>query len=663
MKTKNQFIMGLLFLTLIVVVSSQVSSIQLPAGWWNMTTNMSLASNFNLTDDFNSTTGNLSVVTGGFLTILNSSINFTIGSITSNTGAAILVVNQSTISGTNNNVNNRLLINRNLNITIIHSFLRNLRLNELQGNGATNEFFVMVNSSLLDSDRLQSNNWAFVNITSSRFVNITTPLVGMIRIRSRINSYSITNNLFENGSGLGLEIFLGADNGLILNNTIRNTASHGVDNTDTNYTRVINNNIINVGGYGIDFHSQGSHAYSSGNTIVNATNGMIYSMGDGGTGCSFNLTSENNRIFNLTTSAQGMAFNTVINGTSSNDYIEGSGIGTSRGFSISTNVTNIRILNGTVSNILGTALVIQVISRDIYVENLTVSNAIETFNFRESNNVTIVNSLINSNQNHNGSVLAAPASTNYTFSNVMGHYFNWTSAQSLNFTLSQTYASFITVANVRNNISINNLNDALVYNVQTGQVYSNSEIANADGSVIILNLGNNNRSYVLKDFNVTEGISRLFTPISFTSSNPTTKIIASSLSQPVNSTVIFNVEECGAINKISVNGIQYGFGSYNCSSSIVTMQSVQLNPGNNEIKINAADADCLSSMAGYQKIGTLLGLVILIAMVGLAITILYFSPAEFTNENHGGVAVVSSIIIVAMIYVVGLMILPVFCSV
>lgn len=69
-----------------------------------------------------------------------------------------------------------------------------------------------------------------------------------------------------------------------------------------------------------------------------------------------------------------------------------------------------------------------------------------------------------------------------------------------------------------------------------------SDISNCNGNINIT-LTPNNYSYILDNFNLTEGVTRQFSPLSISGSS-TSKTITSQLSQAINATVVVNVGKC-----------------------------------------------------------------------------------------------------------------------
>lgn len=98
----------------------------------------------------------------------------------------------------------------------------------------------------------------------------------------------------------------------------------------------------------------------------------------------------------------------------------------------------------------------------------------------------------------------------------------------------------------------------------------------------------NNYTYFLDNFNLTEGISRQYSPLWFSQSTLSEKRIASNLTDTINATVVFDIDPqlgCSAISKIEVNGTTTGYyrnyGSisgtgFNCSLNTIQLSGMQI---------------------------------------------------------------------------------------
>lgn len=102
--------------------------------------------------------------------------------------------------------------------------------------------------------------------------------------------------------------------------------------------------------------------------------------------------------------------------------------------------------------------------------------------------------------------------------------------------------------------------EIVLYNLSNALIY----FSNNTGYVASINntftLFPYNYSYVLDNFNITEGISRDYSPIIFSSSSSTSKVLSSNLSSSINATVVINVNNCNQANtQIRQDGVSQAF--------------------------------------------------------------------------------------------------------
>jgi|GEM_PF-5328340 len=128
-------------------------------------------------------------------------------------------------------------------------------------------------------------------------------------------------------------------------------------------------------------------------------------------------------------------------------------------------------------------------------------------------------------------------------------------------------------------VRLYNLTDTLIY-FQNGSVVC-SNISACMGNVnYTLNAGN--YTYVLDNFNLTEGETRDNSPVSFISSSTTQKDINSTLNSSINMTVVASVSSCD-ISSVSLDGAN---PSYSCENSKITINITQIDAGNNILSIS-----------------------------------------------------------------------------
>jgi len=344
------------------------------------------------------------------------------------------------------------------------------------------------------------------------------------------------NNSYSYNNALGLQIenvsFANFTNLVIVNSSLMGFASAGdtynltIDNVNVTGARsqhcfqlkrtgdsvIRNSYAIDCYWYGIDFFNVSSNDLAENNVIINASNGLIFSMEL----VAFNLTSRNNRIYNITSNAvgdgYGLAFNDVVDGFSYNDYIHNAN---KRGLSIVADNVNIYVENITLDENQESSIHIGANSTNVFITDATITNANTSFFLASSRNITIVNSIINSNDNHFGRIFKNTNDTNFT--NVLGWNFYIDTATNLNFNLTNNYSYF------------DNKNDSLTTKIQMSQltnalIYTSngstpcSDIPNCNGNINIT-LGPNNYSFIVENYNITEGTTRENSPMFITSTS------------------------------------------------------------------------------------------------------------------------------------------------
>lgn len=156
------------------------------------------------------------------------------------------------------------------------------------------------------------------------------------------------------------------------------------------------------------------------------------------------------------------------------------------------------------------------------------------------------------------------------------------------------------------NINTSSNQVAQIFNLSNSLIYfSNSSVAcsninSCDGNINIT-LTPNNYSYVLDNFNVTEGVSRQFSPISLSGSS-TSKTITSTLSQNINATVVVNVAQC-------TFGAKYKGTSINrdsCDNNVATFSLMEIPSGSSELTLSYVDINCSSNTSASVTIILLL---------------------------------------------------------
>lgn len=179
-------------------------------------------------------------------------------------------------------------------------------------------------------------------------------------------------------------------------------------------------------------------------------------------------------------------------------------------------------------------------------------------------------------------------------------------------------------------IAIYNLTNVLIYNTN-GTVLGSTTISANDGNINIT-LAPNNASYVLNNFNVTEGVTRANSPSTFSVSTFTSKHITNTLAEPITVPVIFNVYDCNTVGNIrytSDDGSQtslYQRGDYTCNNNQVTLTlTLDSSTSSNELEIEYACSSYV--LIGYRLI------LIFSALMLLAYVILYARIEQLSMQQ------------------------------
>lgn len=185
------------------------------------------------------------------------------------------------------------------------------------------------------------------------------------------------------------------------------------------------------------------------------------------------------------------------------------------------------------------------------------------------------------------------------------------------------------------NISLSNLVNALIYFSNSSVACSN--IATCDNNINIT-LTPNNYSYVLDNFNLTEGVTRQFSPLSISGSS-TSKTITSSLTQSINATVVVNVGSCSFDATYNGNGVQ----EQSCGGGIATFTLTDIPAGTSQLTLVYLDIDCSTNTSA--------SIIIILAFSALAIVALSLILVARFKE---GELDIKTLIIVFIEIIVGL---------
>jgi len=211
----------------------------------------------------------------------------------------------------------------------------------------------------------------------------------------------------------------------------------------------------------------------------------------------------------------------------------------------------------------------------------------------------------------------------------------------------------------KNYLSITNINSSTTYlngfyNTSTALVYYGnlssvcSDIPSCNGNINIT-LPPGNASYVLDNFNLTEGVTRENSPLWFSSSSDTSKHIASNLTDTVNITVVINVLSCenaGTITYTSDSGAYthtYLRGKYDCNNNQATLNidGIEQATGSNELLI---EYGCNS----FTRIGYSLVMLFASIMLVLGISMFIWKKYQDGDITVGDLVILFIVIIVSV---------------
>lgn len=400
-------------------------------------------------------------------------------------------------------------------------------------------------------------------------------------------------------------------NTTIVNSTLDSNLYHGIRFANTNgvrgyYNSVNDSTFLNNGHFGLMF-VRNYNSLSYNNLIINSSDtdsasGIYINQGEDNTVEFNNLFNNSNGVYlessgdNLAVSNNVIRFNNI---TFTNATITGSGNGVSLDNSSFNSVFNNRyylVKNGV--RITGFATGNNV-SNEIILNSSQYGVYLSSADNNRFDNITVTNSIRGDLRSASDLKIADK------------NYFDIS-----NYKL--TLYSIDTMELMLGNASFYNLTNALIYNTN-GSIYGSSDISSNDGNVNIT-LTPNNASYVLDNFNLTEGVSRTNSPLWFSYSSDTEKHIASNLTDTIDATILFNVYSCdsiGNINYVSELGTTktYQRGSYTCSDNVVTLNldSIDSATSSNVLTIEYA---CSSfTMVGYRLIIIIGALILVIFLV------------------------------------------------
>lgn len=215
---------------------------------------------------------------------------------------------------------------------------------------------------------------------------------------------------------------------------------------------------------------------------------------------------------------------------------------------------------------------------------------------------------------------------------------------------------------------------------KNGSIYGSSNINDNDGNINIT-LPPKNATYVLDNYNLTEGVTRENSPLWISSSTTTEKHIASNLTNTINTTVVLNVADCdtlGSISYTSDTGIYkinytksagwfYQGQTYTCSNNKATIENVPIEKAtNSNVFLLRYNADSLSACnAGVNAFSgyiLLLGLVGIVFFLGLMIAYLVGLVDKSKAQTIGVVGAVVTIIMIGLLLVISIFLMSTLCG-
>ena len=198
---------------------------------------------------------------------------------------------------------------------------------------------------------------------------------------------------------------------------------------------------------------------------------------------------------------------------------------------------------------------------------------------------------------------------------------------------------------IQYNISLLSLTNALIY-FDNFSVSSSTNLADNDGNINLI-LPTNNISFILNDFNLTEGITRENSPINITSIttsiNSKTYSISSLINEdiivPVNLNVLnsFSCSDIGSITITPKNRSGYS-PTYSCSNNLITLNSnLSYSTTSNIILVNFNNAGlntfCSNVTSGMPDFFSSVVIIFVIIAIGVIVLILLILPKVINGED------------------------------
>jgi len=274
------------------------------------------------------------------------------------------------------------------------------------------------------------------------------------------------------------------------------------------------------------------------------------------------------------------------------------------------------------------------------------------YKFNENSGTTAHDTSGNSNDgtisgatwNNDGNIISTLI--NLPFLNLQGSFLQYPTSLLWNYLIGDTkpVVDYIFLNNTNStdsyDIDIYSLTNALIF-YGNHSIAGSSNINDNDGNINIT-LAPNNYSYVLDNFNLTEGVSREHSPLWFSFSSKFSKHIASNLTDSINLSVVLTGINCNRIGTIvyttdSGNYTQtWHHGSYTCLSNSITFNNLLIEPANNSNNFiltynQALQSGCQNSVAGFLTLSSLLPTLFIIF---LAVIVLGFFIGNMNDGSN-----------------------------
>lgn len=421
----------------------------------------------------------------------------------------------------------------NTNVTVENNIVSNMNYGGTTNNA--NDGIDMQGVSQMVVNGTIVNNTIF-NLTTTT-VNPLSPLTNAIHLIDSSNLLIKNNNI--NNTDFGIVIFRNSWNNTIDANSIYNTKDHGIKLEELIVNTYVTNNIVY-------------------NTVFNFTFGTGIGSQEtvSGGNISINLVIVNNTVINSSRRALRVYGQNVLVENNTLDTCNDNTNGLCTGFEILGNSTNFTIRNNTIRNFLRATQFLG--TAGITLDANKISNVSQVWLF--------------------DTVSALKVITNFTY------LINWTQNSLLSLNTSLPYFTSPYVLNNTGTsvlgIQLLSLVNPLVYNP------NNTVLCTDIPNCVALNtsLPAKNYTFVLNNFNLTEGINRTLSPIWFSSVTSTSKHIASNLTQIINAPILSIVDSC------SIYSISYSSNSGNLTSTYNSNECT-----NNLLKLNITGIETANS--------------------------------------------------------------------